>query len=64
MLNKSKCKFLSLFEATSFFVGLGLASKLIHHELFENALQTRAIVERWAFLVSVDGKHFENGAFS
>ena len=52
-----------LSEAAYLFKRLRLTFKLIYHGLFENALQTGAILERWAYRVRVNERQFENGAF-
>ena len=53
------------FENATFFLRLGLPSTLIRHEngAFRKRSSNRRNMKMPALRFSVDGKHFENGAF-
>ena len=52
------------FEIAALFLRLGHPSKLIHYEngAFRERSSNRRIRKRHFLRISVDGKHFENGA--
>jgi len=53
------------FEKAALFLRLGLPSTIIHHEdgTFQKRSSNRRNLKTPALHFSLDGKHFENGAF-